>query len=388
MTDVTAEPRLPSFLMTEEHTLLIESVRRMLRSVQSNATLRAVRDVPDTIGYSQSAWATFADGGFAGLIIPESYGGAGLGHVQVCGVSQELGRYLTPMPFLCSAVVAATGILAVGTEEQKKRLLPKISAGGLVVALALDERSEHNADLIETTVARSEAGLVLNGLKRFVINGAGAQQLIVVARDDRGAVGGNVTLVLVDAARPGVVIERVRLLDGTLSATVRFTNVRVSPDEVLGDLGNGKAALQRMLLAGCTAVAGELLGVADACFDATLSYLRERRQFGRLIGEFQALQHRAAHLYTELEITRAAVMKAASLLDGWEGNLVEAVAVAKARAALTAELAVQEGVQIHGGMGMTDDIDIGIFMKRARVLTELYGDADFHVNRIAELNGY
>jgi acyl-CoA dehydrogenase len=214
--------------------------------------------------------------------------------------------------------------------------------------------------------------------------------LIVVGARTAGAPDDTdgITLFLVPRDTPGVEVERVAMVDAHNAARIVFKDVAVGADAVLGAVDGGAAALRAALDAGRVAVAAELLGIADETFARTVAYLKERKQFGRVIGEFQGLQHRAAMLYVDIELARAAVLKALQSLDADPATATAAVSVAKSRAGRSATLAVQEGVQMHGGMGMTDEFEIGFFMKRARVLQELFGDANFHADRLARMRQY
>jgi alkylation response protein AidB-like acyl-CoA dehydrogenase len=236
---------------------------------------------------------------------------------------------------------------------------------------------------------RSGNGFKLNGSKALVIDGHVADLLIVAARS-AGAAGesSGVTLFLVDSRAKGIAAERTIMVDSHNAARIDFDNVEVNADHVLGEVDQGFALLEGVLNIGRGAVASEMVGLSEEVFTRTVNYLKERKQFGKAIGEFQALQHRAAQLYIDIEITRAAVLKALQTLDGSFDKATAAVAVAKARAGTTATRAVQEGVQMHGGMGMTDQFDIGFFMKRARVCEELFGDANYHADQLARLRSY
>jgi alkylation response protein AidB-like acyl-CoA dehydrogenase len=276
-----------------------------------------------------------------------------------------------------------------GSESQKEQYLPAIAAGELVATLALDEGPKHRPAHVACT-ARSEGdGFRLTGTKSYVVDGHVAALLVVAARTS-GAAGdaSGITLFLVDANAAGVKRERIVTVDSHNAARVSFENVELGADAVLGAVDAGAGVLDAVLDAGRAALAFELLGAAEEAFARTTQYLKERTQFGKYIGEFQALQHRAAHLYCELEITRAAAMKAAQALDGGAADASRIVSIAKARAGETATLAVQEGVQMHGGIGMTDEFDMGFFMKRVRVAQELLGDSNFHADRLARLAHY
>jgi alkylation response protein AidB-like acyl-CoA dehydrogenase len=259
----------------------------------------------------------------------------------------------------------------------------------LLAALAVDEGAKHRPLQTKMQAARSGNGFRLNGAKAFVVDGHTADLLIVAART-AGSAGerDGLTLFLVDPKTRGIATERTEMVDSHNAARVVFDNVEVNADSVLGEVDQGGALLDGILNIGRGAVASEMVGVSEEVFGRTVSYLKERKQFGKAIGEFQALQHRAAQLYIDIEITRAAVLKALQALDADVDNAGAAVAVAKARAGTTATLAVQEGVQMHGGMGMTDQFDIGFFMKRARVCQELFGDSNFHADQLARLRSY
>jgi alkylation response protein AidB-like acyl-CoA dehydrogenase len=213
--------------------------------------------------------------------------------------------------------------------------------------------------------------------------------LVVAARtagsddDDAG-----ITLFAVPKDASGLSQDAVRLVDSAMATYVKLDNVRLDADAVIGEVDGGRAVLNRVLAAGRVGAAAESVGVARGAFDMTTTYLKQRKQFGKLIGEFQSLQHRAAHLYSELEIARAAVIKAQQLLDAGSERAELMVSVAKAKAGKAAGLAVREGVQMHGGIGMTDEYDIGLYMKRDRALAEFMGDQYYHADRVAKLSGY
>jgi alkylation response protein AidB-like acyl-CoA dehydrogenase len=376
-------------VLTEEQTMLRDSVRSFLHENASVQQLRRLRDSNDSHGFSTDVWKSFVELGFAGILLPESFGGLGLGFVEAGVVMEEIGRNLSPSPFLSTAVLATTALVRGGSEAHKAQYLPEIARGTVIAALAVDETAKHGAQRIALRADRRGGTFRLNGAKTFVVDGHVADLLIVAARTS-GAAGdiGGLTLFLVDPATSGVRAERTVMVDSRNAARLSFENVTVSADAVMGEVDGGFGLLEAVLNVGRAAVASELVGLSEEAFVRTVSYLGQRKQFGRLIGEFQALQHRAAHLYSELEITRAAVLKALQVLDTAFDAAAPIVAVAKARAGATATLAVQESVQMHGGIGMTDEFDIGLFMKRARVGQELFGDANFHTDRLARLSGY
>jgi alkylation response protein AidB-like acyl-CoA dehydrogenase len=378
-----------ALVLSEEQSMLRDSARGLISDKAPVSHLRQLRDTNDATGFSRDLWKTFAEMGFSGLLVPESFGGSGLGCVEAGVVMEEIGRSLMPSPFLSTAVLAASALSRAGSAAQKSEHLPKISAGTLLAALAVDEGAKHRPLWTKMQAARSGNGFRLNGAKAFVVDGHTADLLIVAART-AGAAGERegLTLFLVDPKSKGIETERTTMVDSHNAARITFEDVAVNADSVLGEVDQGYPLLEGVLNIGRGAVAAEMVGLSEEVFGRTVEYLKERKQFGKRIGEFQALQHRAAQLYIEIEITRAAVLKALQSLDGDFETAGAAVAVAKARAGSTATLAVQEGVQMHGGMGMTDQFDIGFFMKRARVCQELFGDSNFHADQLARLRSY
>jgi alkylation response protein AidB-like acyl-CoA dehydrogenase len=378
-----------ALVLTQEQSLLRDSARDLIGDKAPVSHLRHLRDTQDETGFSRELWKTFAEMGFSGLLVGEEFGGSGLGCVEAGVVMEEIGRNLMPSPFLATSVLAASALAHGGSAAQKSEHMPKFADGSLLAALAIDEGAKHRPLMTRMRAVRSGNGFRLEGDKAFVVDGHAADLLIVAART-AGSAGerDGLTLFLVDPRAKGVEIERTAMVDSHNAARIKFESVEVNADGVLGEVDQGGGLLEGVLNIGRGAVASEMVGIAEGVFGRTVSYLRERRQFGKAIGEFQALQHRAAQLYIEIEITRAAVLKALQALDKDAANAASAVAVAKARAGSTATLAVQEGVQMHGGMGMTDQFDIGFFMKRARVCQELFGDTNFHADQLARMKGY
>ena len=378
-----------ALVLNEEQQMLRESAQSFLTENAPVAHLRELRDRGDATGFSRALWQRFAELGFTGALIPEEHGGVGLGVAEAGVIGEELGRTLTPSPFLSTAVMAARALARAGSAQQKARLLPGIASGELVVALAVDESTKHRPAAIATTASRNGAGFVLDGAKTFVVDGHVADALIVAARTSPGAADGSgITLFVVDPKTAGVSVERTSMVDSHNAARVGLAGVRVGADAVLGKADQGGELLEEVLDVGRAVVAAQLLGSAEEVFGRTVAYLQERKQFDRFIGEFQALQHRAAALYCDIELTRALVLRALQALDKDPSAARATVSAAKALACSTANLAVREGVQMHGGMGMTDEFDIGLFMKRVRVGQELLGDANFHADRFASLRAY
>ena len=378
-----------ALLLNDEQTMLRDAARDFIGEQGPIAQLRKLRDSRDGDGFSRDLWKGFAEMGFTGVLAPEAFGGSGLGHVETAIIMEEIGRNLTPSPFLSTAVLGVSALVRSGSPEQNYAYLPRIVGGEMLTALAVDEGPKHAPAKTALKAERAGNGFRLTGAKAFVVDGHVADLLIVAGRTG-GAPGerDGLTLFLVDAKAEGLSAERTAMVDAHNAARLNFDGVTVDSDAVLGQVDQGYDTLEGVLNAGRSAIAAEMVGSGAETFDRTVDYLKTRKQFGRAIGEFQALQHRAAHLYVELEMARATVMKAAQALDAGSARAGALVSIAKAKAAQAAGLAVREGVQMHGGMGMTDEIDIGLFMKRVRVAEELFGDANFHIERLAQMSGY
>jgi alkylation response protein AidB-like acyl-CoA dehydrogenase len=378
-----------ALILNQEQEMLRESALLFMKENAPVAQLRALRDSRDDDGFSRALWRRFAEMGFTGVLVPEAWGGLGLGQVEAGAIMESIGRNLASVPFFSTAVLGAAMLARHGNPAQQERYLPRLARGELLMALALDEAARHAPHRHSLRAVADGDGYRLDGDKSFVVDGHVADLLVVAARtagEDSGQDG--ITLFLVDAGATGVTRQRTVMVDAHNAARIRFEDVRVGADAVIGRPGQGWALLDGVLDVGRAALAAELLGMAEEAFERTQAYLKERRQFGQIIGSFQALQHRAASLYCEIEITRAAVLHAQQQLDTAPETAAASVSAAKARAGATATLAVQEGVQMHGGIGMTDEFEIGFFMKRARVVEELLGDARFHADRWARLTGY
>ena len=374
-------------LLTDDQKMLLDTAASFLAAEGGIAKqLRHWRDTGCTDGFGTVLWKQFGELGLTGICIPESHGGFGLGATEAALVLEEIGRNVTPSPFLSTAVVAAQ---AIGGTAHADRWYPGILSGEAVLAIAVDEGPRHEPARTALEAKRQGNGFVLNGSKQFVVQGGSADMIVTAARTS-GSPGETegLTLFAVTRNAAGLDVENVALVDSSKAARLTFDNVQLNADAVIGEVDAGWQQLSRALNAGRAGAAAELVGVASGASATTLDYLRQRKQFGKLIGEFQALQHRAAHLYSEIEIARAAAFKAAQLLDNGHEHAELDVSVAKAKAADVASLAVREGVQMHGGIGMTDEHDIGLFMKREAVLGELFGDVYYHRNRVAELSGY
>ena len=378
-----------SLILNEDEVMLRETAEGFFADKAPTTALRKLRDERDAVGFDRALWQEMADMGFAGVVIDEAHGGVDIGFVAAGLIAEQMGRNLSASPFLSTSILAATALREAGTVEQKDNWLTKIAAGQAIMALALDEGPKHNLEGTTTKAVKSGNGFRLSGSKAMVIDGHVADALIVAARTsgEPGEAEG-ISLFILDPKTKGVGIERTIMVDSRNAARIELEDVEVSGDALLGTLDGGMETLQAVVNAGRAVVSAELLGAGAQAFTSTVDYIRERKQFGKIIGEFQALQHRASHLYSELEIARSAVMASLTALDEKNPKAGLYCAMTKAKLGSVAKLASQEGVQMFGGVGMTDEYDIGLYMKRIRVLQELLGDAHYHMNGLAKASGY
>ena len=366
-------------LLNEDQQLIADSAAGFLRDGHAVDAFRALREAGDDL--NPDILSSLAEMGWMGIVLPETAGGVALGYRAAGLIAEEMGRNLTVSPFLSSAILSGTVLTAVGGGPLA-HWGPRIAAGTARLALALEERAKHRPDVIATVLSVGDAGLRLNGRKTYVVDGSGADRVIVVAKQDDELV-----LVLVDPTAKGVDVSRQLLLDNRNAAAVGFDDVAVASEDILATGAHAEAALARALSAGRAIAAAEQIGVAKAAAEQTYEYLRTRKQFGVLIGQFQALQHRAADLYCELAQTSSLVAAALKALDENSDDVETLTRAAKAKAARVGRQATEEGVQMHGGIGMTDEMDLGLFMKRDRALTEFLGDAGHHTNWILRQRG-
>lgn len=377
------------FTLTEEHEMLREAARSFAQDKMPTPALRALRDSKVADGFDRKTWAEMAEMGWAGILVPEDHGGSGFGIRGAGLIAEELGKTLAASPFISTAVVGVSTLLLGGSDAQKDAYLPKIAAGELLMALAVDEGAHHAPSKIATKAATSGTGYTLTGTKKYVIDGQSADVFIVAARTSGGVADTNgITLFLVPADADGVSVTKLTTMDSRGAADVRFDAVSVRNESVLGSVDGGYLLLDDILDRARVVQAAEMLGSAEAAFAMTLDYLKVRTQFGQLIGSFQSLQHRAARMFSELELTRSCVGAALAGLEERANDIKVLASLAKARAGDTLHLVSNETVQMHGGIGMTDVHDSGLFLKRARVAEALYGSASFHRDRFATLSGF
>jgi alkylation response protein AidB-like acyl-CoA dehydrogenase len=348
-----------------------------------------MRDSGVEIGYDAKAWNEMAEMGWAGVIIPEEYGGSAFGYLSIGLILEEMGRNLTASPLIASGVGAASALVLGGSDAQKSEWLPKIADGSVVGALAVDEGAHHAPEKVALAATKSGTGYSLSGAKSFVIEGLAANLLVVSARTS-GTPGDKdgITLFLVPADAKGVSRKRLALADSRGAANITFDKVEVGADAVLGAVDKGWDVLEKTLDRVRAALAAEMLGAANQAFETTLDYLKVRVQFGQVIGSFQALQHRAAKMFTDLELARSAVEAALQAIDADSPDVPELVSLSKAKMGDVFHLVSNEMVQMHGGIGMTDAHDAGFYLKRARAAEAAFGSQSYHRDRYARINGY
>ncbi|RKQ71566.1 acyl-CoA dehydrogenase [Litorimonas taeanensis] len=377
-----------SLLLNDDEKMLSETAEGFFKDKAPVSALRKLRDERDENGYSKSLWSEMAEMGFAGVLVPEEQGGVDMG-VKAAGLlAEHMGRNLSATPFFSSSVLSATALKNSGGDLAKS-WLEKIASGEAVVALGLDEGPKHNPLATQTRATRSGNGFKISGHKTMVIDAHIADALIIVARTsgEEGDQNG-LSLFLVEKDANNLDVERTIMVDSRNAGRLVLNDVEVTADALLGEVDNGIEILKHVLGAGRAVLSAELLGAGSRAFDDTVAYIKERKQFGKIIGEFQALQHRVSHLYSELELCRSAVFGALSAIDAGDESALQYAGMAKSKLGQVAKLAALEGVQMHGGVGMTDEYDIGLFLKRIRVLQELLGDGNYHLNDFAVNQGY
>ncbi len=377
-------------VLTEDQELIAKTAADFVKQKSPIARVRELRDRSDAVGFSRALWQEMAELGWLGIAFPEEHGGAGLGFAELVVVLEELGRTLAPEPFLSTVLLAGQTLVLSGDAAKSAAWLPRVCKGEAILALAQQEaRSRYDLAAVETKAERAGAGFRITGEKIQVLDGHVADAFVVVARTAGGArETQGLTLLLVPKGAAGLTVTRQLRLDGRNAALVRLDGVSVGADAVLGAIDDGHELLARVVDRATVGLCAEMLGGMQQAFALTVEHLKTRMQFGVPIGSFQALKHRAANVFIELELAKSAVMAAARALDAGDRDLAKLVSLTKARCSDAYVLAVNEGVQMFGGVGMTDEYDIGFYMKRARAAELTFGDAAFHRARWATLSGY
>jgi alkylation response protein AidB-like acyl-CoA dehydrogenase len=377
-------------IRTEDQELIAKTAGDFVKQRSPIARVRELRDTNDPVGFSRALWKEMAELGWVGIAFPEPVGGAGLGFAELAVVMEELGRTLAPEPFLSTVLLAGQTLRLSGDAAKQAAWLPRVCKGEAVLALAQQEaRSRYDLAHVETRAEPAGAGFRLTGEKVQVLDGHVADALVVVARTAGGARdAAGLTLFLVPKDAAGLAVTRQSRVDGRNAALVRLDGVSVGADAVVGSAGAGHALLASAVDRATVGLCAEMLGGMQQAFALTLEHLKSRVQFGVPIGSFQALKHRAANVFIEIELAKSAVMAAARAVDAGDSDLAKLVSLAKARCSDAYLLAANEGVQMFGGVGTTDEYDIGFYLKRARAAELSFGDAAFHRARWATLSGY
>lgn len=377
-------------VLSEDQELLAKTAADFLAERSPVARVRELRDRDDPVGFSRELWKEMASLGWVGITLPESVGGAGMGFAELAVVMEQLGRALAPEPFLSTVLLGAEALRLGGSEEQQARWLPPVVEGEALLALAHQEPgARFELARVSSRAEPRGAGFVLRGEKTGVLDGAVADALLIPARtsgEPRDPEG--ITVFLVPADAPGLVVERQSRIDSRGVARLQLDGVEVGAEAVVGALDRGGALLETVVDHATVGLCAEMLGSMSEAFDRTLAYLKQREQFGSVIGRFQALKHRAALCFIEIELARSAVLAAARAVDEGAQDARQLVSLAKARCSDAGMLVAYEAIQMHGGIGMTDEHEIGFFLKRARVAELTFGDAAWHRDRWARLGGY
>ncbi|MEM1110961.1 MAG: acyl-CoA dehydrogenase family protein [Pseudomonadota bacterium] len=378
-----------SNILSEEQVMLRDMAKSFFAEKAPVSLHRELRHNTDSQGFSAALWQEMLAMGWAGIDVGEAYDGLGFGFRGLGIVMEEAGRTLAASPLLSTVVLGAGAIQLGGSDAQKQALLPEVVAGNLLLAMAIDEGAHHDPG--QTCLAAMPEGdsFVLNGSKDFVIDGNIADKLVVAARTsgDAGSTAG-LTLFLVDADAEGLTVHARKMVDSHNTATLQFSHVMVSGSDVLGQIDAGAEVLEATLDRGRIALAAEMLGAMQQAFENILDYLKERKQFGTTIGSFQALQHRAAMMFSDIEQCKSVVYEALGAAEDSRDDLPQLASMAKAMVNHAYHNISSEGIQMFGGMGMTDECDMGFYLKRARVAEQSLGSASYHQSRFATLNGF
>ncbi len=376
-------------ILNEEQQFLKDTAKNFAEERTPINHFRSLRDNKDNLLWDKDTWKEMVNLGWSGILIPAEYGGSNFGLAGISVILQECGKTLTPSPLFATGVLGAYAISQYGTEEQKKKYLPQIVNGEITTAIAIDESSHHDPLNINMPAVLKDNSYILNGKKVFVVDGASADLLIVVARTS-GKTGDStgLTLFLVENNQPSINVVKLDMADSRNYANITFSNITVQKENILGDVEAGGEAIENILDIGRIAISAEMLGNTEAAFESTISYLKERKQFGVLIGTFQALQHRAAEMFCEIELTKSSIMAAMQGADNNSNELQRLASLAKTMAGETLHLVSNEAIQMHGGIGVTDEYDLGFYLKRSRVVEQIFGCSKFHTERYANISGF
>ena len=376
-------------VLSEEEQFLKDTAKNFADERSPISHFRSLRDNNDPKLWDKDIWSEMVKLGWPGILIPEEFGGSNFGVTGIGVILQECAKTLTPSPLFATGVLGAYAITQFGNDDQKSSYLPMIVSGEITTALAIDETSHHEPSKTEMTAKKNDSNFILNGKKIFVIDGASADILIVLARTS-GVKGDStgLSLFILNSDTSGIEIKKLDMADSRNYANISFNEVIIDESSLLGDLETAGETVESILDIGRIAMSAEMLGNAESAFEITLDYLKQRKQFGALIGSFQALQHRAAEMFCEIELTKSSVMAAMRAADENSNELQRLSSLSKTMAGETLHLVSNEAIQMHGGIGVTDEYDIGFFLKRARVAEQIFGSAKYHTERYANLSGF
>ena len=376
-------------VLSEEEQFLKDTAKNFAQERSPISHFRSLRDSNDPNLWDKDIWLEMIKLGWPGILIPEEFGGSNFGVAGIGVILQECAKTLTPSPLFATGVLGAYAISEFGNDEQKNNYLPKIVNGEITTALAVDETTHHDPSATELIAKKNNSGFTLSGKKIFVIDGASADLLIVLARTS-GSKGDStgLSLFFIDSDQSGIEAKKLDMADSRNYANIYFNDVSVDKSSLLGDLETAGETVESILDIGRIAMSAEMLGNAESAFEITLDYLKQRKQFGALIGSFQALQHRAAEMFCEIELTKSSVLAAMRAADENSNELQRLSSLSKTVAGETLHLVSNEAIQMHGGIGVTDEYDIGFFLKRARVAEQIFGSAKYHTERYANLSGF
>jgi len=373
-----------ALVINEEQNMLKSSAKELLDLKSPISHMRELRD-DNYNQFDVDLWKEMVEMGWTALTIPEKYNGLNFGYVGLGQVLEEMGRKLTVSPIISTVLVSTTLISLSKNEVLKRKLFDEIMNGKKLCSLAHEESSHHNPNINLSIISKNNEKFILNGKKRFVIDGSISDYLIVSANNESS---GKLVLIILDSKSKGITFNNKVHMDSKNYSDISFSNVEFSKSSFLSSDDDGQKLLSKTLDISCVGLAAEMLGNIQQAFEMTMQYLKDREQFGVKIGSFQSLQHRSAIMFGEIELCKSIVLKALQAIDNDEQNLPELASLAKSKLGLTSKLVTNEAVQMHGGIGMTDDSDIGFFLKRTRVTQRTFGDSNYHLDRVAKINNY
>jgi alkylation response protein AidB-like acyl-CoA dehydrogenase len=373
-----------ALIINEEQQMLKTSTKEFLDLKSPLSSLRDLRDNSYKT-YDKELWMEMVEMGWTALTIPEKYNGLNFGYVGLGQLLEEMGRKLTLSPIVSTVLLSSTLISLSKNEILKAKLFQEIMNGSKLVSVAHEEGVHHNPNMLNSLLSKKGERYVLNGNKNFVIDGSLSDYLIVSSKDESGS---NTMLVLVDSKSDGISFNNKVHMDSRTYSDISFNNVKVEESSFLSQGNDGNSILEKTFDIARVGLAAEMLGSIQEAFEMTINYLKEREQFGVKIGSFQALQHRSAIMFGEIELCKSIVLKSLQAIDSDDSNLPKLASLAKAKLGMTFKLVSNEAVQMHGGIGVTDDADIGFFLKRARVIQRTLGDSNYHLDRLAKMNNY